>query len=231
MSYTHTLFLCAGFRTGSTALAAMLEANGVGSGTKERFAPVVRKKETAEQALVRIADDAKGRDVAVVKMMPGHRRAAAAGLGIADTLEGWRARFPNPAFVRVYRRDLLAQAVSLFIAKQTDRWHVYKGEKTDDAEVAFDEKVARHCLRQVTKDHEDWTAFFAGHKPIDAPYSLVRSDPETLVRRILTKAFNGRYLPNRILTAVPNRKQRDARYDQVRKRMKALEASEQTPAQ
>ncbi len=60
----------------------------------------------------------------------------------------------NPSFVWLTREDVVAQAVSLSIAKQTGAWISQQAVENDD--VTFDARQIEHGLRRVIFENASW---------------------------------------------------------------------------
>ena len=69
--------------------------------------------------------------------------------------------FPSARFVFLYRRDILAQAVSMAIALQSDQW--VKHEKARDQQPVYDEAQIDHCLRKVVLESSSWKYLLAAN--------------------------------------------------------------------
>jgi LPS sulfotransferase NodH len=97
--------------------------------------------------------------------------------------QGLLARFPNPQFVFVTRRDLVMQAVSLNIAWQTGAW---TSKSSVDKEPEFDHAAIARTLRSIVDNQAGFEAFFAAHGiiPLRLDYELIESEPERAMRRV-----------------------------------------------
>jgi LPS sulfotransferase NodH len=97
--------------------------------------------------------------------------------------QGLLARFPNPGFVFVTRRDLVMQAVSLNIAWQTGAWTSRTGA---GKEPVFEHAAIARTLRSIVETQAGFEAFFAAHgiTPLRLDYELIESEPERAMRRV-----------------------------------------------
>jgi LPS sulfotransferase NodH len=115
--------------------------------------------------------------------------------------------FPNPVFVRLYRRDLVAQAVSLYRARASDRYHAFVAA---GREVGFDGEAIRQCLFELVRSRGRCEVYFArnGIEPLAIAYEDLAADPYAAVRA------NGRRVgeavgPQDVVVTVPLQVQRD----------------------
>lgn len=79
-----------------------------------------------------------------------HRTQLAALGGLRGALEF----FPNPCVVRIIRADLLRQAVSMTVARQTGVW--ITGQKGNGRRPTYDFADIRHCLTLLAVEHTQW---------------------------------------------------------------------------
>ncbi len=91
----------------------------------------------------------------------------------------YRQIFPNLRVIFLDRRDLIAQAVSLYRAAETGKWHVERGkaleEPPDDALLdTLNLKEMSWWIAQLEAEKRQWKQFFAAEK-ID-PFRLFYED-------------------------------------------------------
>ncbi len=202
--------ICATPRTGSTLLCAMLESTGVAGQPESYF----RKQDEAEWALgwglersseghflfadyLRSAITA-GRskngvfaarimwetleEVAnnLVKLYP-----SAAG----NDLDLLNRAFGHTRFIYLQRTDVIAQAVSLLRAVQTDVWHV-----TDDSKAAhsrtepeYDFDLINGYVRELKAHNRAWKSWFGktGIEPHSIRYEDLEKDPVGVTSQVL----------------------------------------------
>ena len=93
------------------------------------------------------------------------------------------ATFPAVSFVRLVRHDLLAQAISLYRARQTGSFHFHIAKERD---VAFDATAIELVLRELAVNRARWDMYVArtGVAPIVVSYEELRADSFPVVRRI-----------------------------------------------
>lgn len=87
-------------------------------------------------------------------------------------------------FLRIERRDRLAQAVSLALARQTKSWMSIQERA---AESRYDERKIAHALAILDRDTRAWDEWFAAAKvePLHIFYEDLVTDPLAVVNRIL----------------------------------------------
>jgi LPS sulfotransferase NodH len=96
---------------------------------------------------------------------------------------GFAEAFPKPHFVRLVRRDILAQAISLFRARQTDNFH--SGAAETEAPV-FDADGIETTLRELVQSRSRWELYFArnGITPLTLEYETLHHQPRRCVQQI-----------------------------------------------
>lgn len=115
--------------------------------------------------------------------------------------------FPRPIFVRLVRQDLLAQAISLYRARHSSKYHFYTRE---EREPVFDAGGIREVLRELVRTNARWELFFRknGVTPLTVSYEDLVRDRYSVVRRIAQHA--GESVRRRDLhVAMPLQVQRD----------------------
>ncbi|MEO1197823.1 MAG: Stf0 family sulfotransferase [Pseudomonadota bacterium] len=98
-------------------------------------------------------------------------------------LSAW---FPDIRFVWMQRADLLGQAISGAIAKETEVWQQTKDWPIDCHDVQFDSNRIGAFIRSIASAYQYWATFFAhnGITPLIMTYETVLKDPEAAVREI-----------------------------------------------
>ena len=115
------------------------------------------------------------------------------------------AAFPAPVFVRLHRRDLLAQAISLYRARYGSQYHAH----TPPARaVAYDGAAIGQMMRELVLSRARWELYFGGIgvTPLAIAYEDLAADPMAAVQAI------GRYAGMQVApgeVAIPLRKQHD----------------------
>ncbi len=199
--------ICATPRSGSTLLCELLKETGA-AGRPEEYFETLRSTGYPRQprqyfdgvpdvqallpevdpgtperafdwdAVLRAGTTANG--VFGAKIMYGHLEDLWPRLGgraLEDVLPGLR-------YVRVSRGDRVAQAVSLWIAIQTQRWR----DEGDDAEThdpVYSFPAIRHLVEQLTAHELAWDEWLVGRDAIDVPYEPLAADPGGTVAGLL----------------------------------------------
>ncbi len=101
----------------------------------------------------------------------------------ATLSSAWATRLPRLSYVHLAREDVLGQAISLAIARQTGS---YAHWSTEAAEPVYDAAQIRRCLDFVLTGEARWDAFFAlnGIQPLRLRYDAVERSPERAVAAI-----------------------------------------------
>jgi LPS sulfotransferase NodH len=94
------------------------------------------------------------------------------------------AWFPEIRFIWLQRADLLAQAISLTIARQTGVWH-----QTSEAprnSVRYDSAQLSRAIESIANSYRYWARFFAQHgiTPKVLTYESLCRQPDEAVREI-----------------------------------------------
>lgn len=94
---------------------------------------------------------------------------------------------PEPHFVALQRRDLLAQALSLHKAQSTQKFTSWSETKS---EPVYDGARIRALLSELALRRERWELYFArnGLKPLYVDYEQLQSEPEAVVGRVARHA-------------------------------------------
>jgi LPS sulfotransferase NodH len=106
-------------------------------------------------------------------------------------------------FMRIERRDRLAQAVSLALARQTSSWMSIQESRS---EPRYDERKIAHALAILERDTQCWDRWFdaAGIDPLVVYYEDLAADPLGVLNLIM-REFGLELVGT--LPTVPTRKQ------------------------
>jgi LPS sulfotransferase NodH len=199
--------VCATPRSGSTLLCELLKETGVAGRPEEYFEalratgfprqprqyfegvpevqallpevdPGTPERRFDWDAVLRAGTTPNG--VFGAKVMYGHLEDLWPRLGgrpLEDVLPGLR-------YVRVSRADPVAQAVSLWIAIQTQHWRD-EGANAETREPIYSFTAIRHLVGQLTAHERAWDEWLAGRDPIDVPYEQLAAAPGKTVTRVL----------------------------------------------
>ena len=150
------------FRAGTSFICSLLDQNGMPSISNEKFAKYFEfRKPGTEEAFRERLDTtfATTRDgLFACKLMWPHRNDISLALGYGrDEAAAFAASFPNARWINVIRHDKVAQAVSFWKAKLTDRWHVRRDET--EPEVAYDFEGIRKAFVELSGHDMLWRDF------------------------------------------------------------------------
>lgn len=93
---------------------------------------------------------------------------------------------PDLRYVRVSRADRVAQAVSLWIAIQTQRWRDEGGDH-ETHEPIYNSTAIRHLVEQLTAHELAWDEWLVGRDAIDVPYETLAASPGATVSALLER--------------------------------------------
>jgi len=188
-----SMLIASTFRSGSTWVATLLNRNGLPKMGREGLNK--SWKMLNDQPPYPIAQDVfatalaqQSGDVLATKLMWSHRNQFAKILGYKRSdSAALAALFPQATWIHVTRRDIFAQSVSFWRAKQTGRWHVYDGQEEPRPDYDFDE-IAK-ALRELQLHDRMWRDFFgqAGITPLRIVYEDLMADTEGTLPGILTE--------------------------------------------
>ncbi len=203
-------------RTGSEWLCQLLGATGrLGRPSEylntlwmQRFIPDYPPDVPAQLAIAHHVGTT-GNGCFAIKLHPWHLDRLLAGATCSGA-------FPAPVFVRLLRHDLLGQAISLYRARATARYHFHHPERQA---VAFDGDAIEAMLRELAANRARWDTYFARNAitPLVVSYEALRADPLDVVRRVA--ALVGETVRRRdILCPSPMRAQSDRQNEEWRAR-------------
>jgi LPS sulfotransferase NodH len=92
--------------------------------------------------------------------------------------------FPDIRFVWIYRRDLLGQAISFALAKQTRKFRSYESRAA--AEPVYDRHQIEALMARIATEDAAWRRYFAGAgmEPFRLCYEDFASDPVSHLKSI-----------------------------------------------
>jgi len=176
--------LCSNPRSGSTHLVSLLQSTGVlgapyewlrgdGGTGHDDFKPYPTDPEQ-QLAIMRQAG-ATPNGVCALKMFPEHFD--------ATSQARWAERMPNLKFVQLIRRDLLGQAISLSIARQTDSYADWMPEQRP---AVYSRAHIARCMDWLAAGDARWSLYFAqnGVTPLIVTYEELCEDPQGVVTAI-----------------------------------------------
>jgi LPS sulfotransferase NodH len=223
--------ICATPRTGSTLLCGLLESAGVAGRPESYFRRQGEQEWAARwgilspedgsfgyasyvQAAVTAGSTANG--VFAVRIMWETLGEMVAKL--ADIYPGFTGpdadllseAFGRTRFVYLWRDDVVAQAVSLLRAEQTNVWHDTAGDRPEPEQAPrFDFGQIQERVREIEAHNTAWRDWFAsaGIRPHRVRYEELAAEPVRIARDVL--GFLGLDLPGRREMAVRHRRLAD----------------------
>jgi LPS sulfotransferase NodH len=93
------------------------------------------------------------------------------------------AELPGLRYVQVIRRDKVAQAVSLWIAIQTQRWRDDDGERGATREPVYSFAAIGHLVAQLRVQEQAWTAWL--DDPLVVVYEELAAAPAQTIAALL----------------------------------------------
>jgi LPS sulfotransferase NodH len=137
--------------------------------------------------------------------------------------------FPNVHYVYLTRRDTVAQAVSLWRARQTGEWHrdeFSASAKPAEARYDFDQILA--CKQTLEADERAWEDYFerGGIEPLRLVYEDIDNGASPFIQAILDSLTQwGAAIPRELpIPPTAIRKQRDTVSDEWATRFRAESA-------
>lgn len=103
------------------------------------------------------------------------------GLGGPDAfLDFW----PNLTVVHLWRDDVLRQAISYAVARQTGVW--IAGQEAEQLDADYDPALIAACLDDISIQNAQWISAFdaAGINPISLRYEDMATDMQSIISRI-----------------------------------------------
>jgi LPS sulfotransferase NodH len=202
--------ICATPRTGSTLLCGLLASAGVAGCPESYFRRQGQQGYAAEWGVAR----SPGGGFRYADYLRAALAAGRTGNGVfagrimwetlAEVLAELRAMNPDlpgggvgllerafghVRFVYLRREDVVAQAVSLVRAEQTNVWHdsVRETRQEPDHEAQFDFDRLHQRVQQIDQHNAGWQEWFssAGIEPFPVRYEELAVDPVGITRRVL----------------------------------------------
>jgi trehalose 2-sulfotransferase len=137
-----------------------------------------------------LADGTTSNGVFGAKLMWGHqadlqaRLRALPGLAQLGPVERIAAVFGDVRYVFVRREDVVAQAISLWRAVQTEAW---RADEENGHEPRYSFAGVDHLVRMLRRHDLSWCRWFNAHgvAPLELQYEAIAGDPGGAVRRTL----------------------------------------------
>jgi len=178
--------ICAVSRSGSTYLCELLASTlALGNpneyfntaGRRRRMGPSYPADRFAQIDIIRTIGATSNGIYAVKVIGPQLAR-------IASSIDPFRD-LPNLSFVRIHRRDILGQAISLARARQTGRFITSDQQR---GAPAYSQGQIRHAIQSIRQQEAIWDETMArlAAQPLVVAYEEILSDAQHVVDRIAT---------------------------------------------
>lgn len=140
-------------RSGSTFFCAKVSTTGVLGRPAEFFNVAYDKHATAATHRCKVAFELgkTPNGVLGIKLFPEQFDQVRSQISLFD----W---FPNPIWVKIERKDLLGQAISLAIARQNDSWN---SREVPQRTATYSTEEIEWALDDIAGDNRRWENFFA----------------------------------------------------------------------
>jgi LPS sulfotransferase NodH len=176
--------VCSSPRSGSTYLTLLLESTGLlgkpyewlrGDGGRPHPDYTDYPTGPQDQLEQLLRDGGTPNGVVALKMFPEHFDKRTESL--------WAERLPSLQYVRLVRQDLLGQAISLSMARQTDSYAYWTPERR---EPVYNREHIRNCMEFITTGDARWRLFFAKNNisPLFITYEDFTPAPQEVVNRV-----------------------------------------------
>ena len=207
------------FRSGSTFVSELLKRNGITGLGDERFNIIGDQPDSELNSYIENMLEPFRGDIFPTKLMWPHRNDIARIFGITrNKSELFLDLFPEAKWIFVERDDIFAQAISMWRAKSTGRWHIYNSNPTLEPAIEYDFEAIDDSLWELSLHNRLWKDFFnlSGITPFTVKYESLIEDIPTTLSHLLR--FLGRDVANPA-TDVPLRKQSNELSDEYRSRL------------
>jgi LPS sulfotransferase NodH len=176
--------VCANPRSGSTYFTILLKSTNVlgkpyewlrADGGKAHQDYINYPTDPQEQLELLLRDGCTPNGILALKMFPEH---------FDRRIESyWAKKLPSLQYVYLIRQDLLGQAISLSIARQTDSYAHWAPERR---EPIYNSNHIRNCMDFIATGDARWRLFFAsnGIKPLFITYEDLTKAPQEIVNHV-----------------------------------------------
>lgn len=175
--------ICSTARSGSTYFDKLLANTGVLGRPREYFNFPVRRRQNPDypsdpwlQLRIIRTMGATANGIYGVKAFPRHL------VPVQPVLDPFR-ELPDLRFVRLIRRDVLGQAISLVRAMQTKQFHASAKRQ---GEPNYDRQAIETALQRFHDENRIWDGIMRelGRQPLVIEYEAVCVDPEKAVNQV-----------------------------------------------
>jgi trehalose 2-sulfotransferase len=181
---TRGYVVCSNPRSGSTYLGFLAKSTGKlgvpcewlrGDGGAASLDYENYTQDESEQVRYVLTDGKTSNGVYGLKMFPEHFD--------KRTETCWAESLPQLHYVHMVREDIIGQAISLAIARQTGS---YMKETPESHEPVYDQAQILNCLRFVAAGEARWRMFFAINniRPLEITYSRLLENPQREISRL-----------------------------------------------
>ncbi|NJC07847.1 Stf0 family sulfotransferase [Polymorphobacter fuscus] len=122
------------------------------------------------------------------KIMWPHRNNLARVLGISRANSSqFSGLFPDAKWIHVYRDDIFMQAISMWRAKKSGRWHVYARDQSSEPAIEYDFDAIDDCIWELALHNRLWQDFFtiSGIVPYEVNYEAIVNDVKLVLVPLL----------------------------------------------
>jgi len=174
---TRCAIMATTFRSGSTWIGRIMDRHGLAGMRNERLRRLDAQVDPDAYFDAMLADPASSVFATRLMWPQRNRLAHVLGFARADTAR-FAAQFPDATWLFLRRRDPLAQAISYWRAKASDRWHVPAKAAEPEPPVAYDFAAIDACVRELVLQDRLWDHFFAlaGVAPVTLWYEDLLHD-------------------------------------------------------
>jgi len=104
----------------------------------------------------------------------------------SDDLRLIREAFGNLKFIYIYRKDVIAQAISLYRAERTDYWHSTENQKSNQ-QLTYDFGEIKSRVEMLNEHNSAWKSWFKAVdiKPLSVCYEEFSIDPISVTKGVL----------------------------------------------
>ena len=227
-SIHHCVIVTGSFRSGTSYICDCLEKNGLPNISHEKFSGFSSCRDPAqEDEFSQVLSDVvmtATEGFFFSKLMWPHRNDLALSLGYerGDSAQ-FAAIFPDAKWINIVRRDKIGQAISFWKAKTTNRWHIYKKDKTPEPQLDYDFNGIREAYVELSAHDLLWKDFYAlaGCHVFSIEYEDFLASPQENLLALLEFIGPNRLIPPAIAFDANLKMQRNQQSEEIRERFLA----------
>lgn len=200
-------------RTGSLLLCYGMEDTKIAGRPAEFFSPILYEHWVSDWKLppdfsiqdyfrASLAYGTTSNGVHSVKIHYRHLRPMAREFNVPNKEDVLSLLYPQAKFVNIIRRDIRAQAISLFKANATQEWHITsRFPKSRSIQPEFNKEAILDLEEELQKEQESWDCYFSSRniKPLIVEYEVLARNYREEIARVLDYLE----LDNRIAKVLP----------------------------